>query len=240
MLRKLMVIAVCCVWANLGHAEMTTLKTAYGTQFNAYVVGPDDATSGVVLAHDRWGMSDEIKKWADRLARDGHLVVVADLYDGRPIRDELMTREVMAQTDPEWARANLNGALSFLKSGSHRVAVVGWGYGAGFLYQIAAERGAEIDALVAFYALPSGKQFDLSGIEVPMLGVFGRRDKILDVARVDDFQHQMLKLRKSLEVVTVEASSGFVNPLNDSYRAGISTRAWLATQSFLARHIAGE
>lgn len=240
MLRKFLLMAVCCLWASPGSAEMVNLKSAFGSEFKAYVVGSEAARVGIVFAHDRWGLGQEAKNWADRLAEQGYRVVVADLYDERAVRDELMTQEVMAQTDPEWVHANLNGALSYLKKRQQKVAVLGWGYGAVHLYQIASQRVTDIDALVAFYALPSGEQLDLEGIDLPMLGVFGKQDRILSVARVDDFQRLMLRLRKSFEVVTVDADTGFVNPRNPTYQLAASDAAWETTQAFLKRHLVDE
>lgn len=241
MLRRWLLIAVCGLWsvgASTGAgAAMTTLKSAYGTPFDAYVVGPENAPVGVVLAHDRWGVSPEAKKWADRFATHGYRVVLADLFDGRALRDELMTREVMAQTDPEWARANLDGALSYLKRRQGRVAMVGWGYGAAHLYQIASERYTEVDALVGFYSLPDVGKTDFDAIEIPMLGVFGLQDRRIPIAEVDDFQRLMLQLRKNFEAVTVPAEHGFLNPKNSTFHQGSSTRAWLATESFIKRHL---
>ncbi len=240
MLRKCLLMAICCLWASHGSAEMISLKTDYGTAFNAYVAGPQDADVGIVLAHDRWGLSSEAKSWADRLAQQGYRVVVADLYDGRRVRDELMTREVMAQTDPEWVIAGLNGSLNYLKKRQRKVALMGWGYGARFLYQVASDDNADIDALIAFYALPSGAQQNLDGIDVPMLGVFGRRDRTLSAEKVDKFQQVMLRLRKILDVVSVNADAGFVNPQNATFQADASNEAWEATQAFLKRYLIDE
>lgn len=241
MLRKWLLIAVCGLWSASvtlsASAEMTSLKTAYGTSFDAYVAGPEKAPIGVVLAHDQWGLSTEVKKWADRFAMHGYRVVVADLFDGRPLGDESMARKVVAQTDPEWARANLNGALSYLKRKQGRVAMVGWGYGAEQLYQIAAERFAEVDALVGFYALPNVEKTDFDAIEIPVLGIFGMQDRRIRIEQVDDFQRLMIKLRKNFEAVTVPAEHGFVNPKNPTFHQGSSTRAWLATESFIKRHL---
>ncbi len=237
MWRKCLLMAICCLWANQGSAEMISLKTAYGTAFNAYVAGPEDADVGIVLAHDRWGLAQEAKNWADRFAQQGYRVVVADLYDGRRVRDALMTKEVMAQTDPEWVLADLNGSLNYLKKRQRKVALMGWGYGAKFLYQVASDENADIDALIAFYALPSGAQQNLEGIEVPMLGVFAQRDRNLSVEKVDEFQQVMLRLRKIFDVVTVDADAGFVNPQNTSYQMSASNEAWEATQQFLKRYL---
>jgi len=240
MLRKYLLMVICCFYASYSSAEIITLKTAYGTPFNAYVAGPEDADIGIALAHDRWGLAQEAKNWADRLGKQGYRVVVADLYDGRRVRDELMTSEVMGQTAPEWVIADINGALDYLKQRQRKVALMGWGYGAKFSYQVAADENADIDALIAFYALPQGPQQALAGIDVPMLGVFGRQDLNLSMEKVDEFQQVMLQLRKILDVVSINAAAGFVNPQNKTYQVAASNEAWDATQQFLKRHLIDE
>jgi len=236
MLRNCLLMVICCLWASSASAEMTTLKTAYGTSFDAYVVGPVDAEIGIVIAHDRWGLADEVKVWADRYAKQGFRVVVADLFDGRPVLRDSMAKMVVAQTDPEWVTANLHGAIDYLKRRQDLVAAIGWGYGAKHLYQIASSNDADIDALVAFYAMPKGNQQVLERFDTPILGVFGRRDPAFGVEQLDEFQQVMLRLRKNLDVVTVNADSGFVNPMSSSYNAAASEEAWLAIQRFLKRH----
>ena len=236
MLRNYLLMVMCCLWASAASAEMTTLKTAYGTSFDAYVAGPVDAKIGIVIGHDRWGLADEVKVWADRYAKQGFQVVVADLFDGRPVPRDSTAKMVMAQTDPEWVIANLNGAIDYLKREQDLVAAIGWGYGAKHLYQIASSNDANIDALVAFYAMPRDNQKGLERLDMPILGLFGRRDPAFGIEQLDEFQQTMLKLRKSLDVVTVNAHSGFVNPMSSSYNAVASEEAWQAIQRFLKRH----
>ena len=237
MLRNCFLIAICCLWAGTASAEMTTLKSAYGTSFDAYMAGPADAEIGIVIAHDRWGLSGEIKRWADRYAKQGFRVVVPDLFDGRPVLQDSMAKMVMAQTDPEWVTANLHGAIDYLRQKQDSVVTIGWGYGAKYLYQIASSNDADIEALVAFYAMPAGNQKILEHLNTPVLGVFGRRDPAFGIEKLDEFQRTMLKLRKRLDVTTVNADSGFVNPRNPSYNAAASEEAWLAIQRFLKRHL---
>ncbi|MBL1261259.1 MAG: dienelactone hydrolase family protein [Thiotrichaceae bacterium] len=236
MLRNCLLMVMCCLWTNAASAEMVTLKTAYGTSFNAYVAGPADAEIGIVIAHDRWGLADEVKVWAERYGKQGFRVVVPDLFDGRPVLRDAMAKMVMAQTDPEWVVANLHGAIDDLKRRQDLVAAIGWGYGAKHLYQIATSHDADIDALVAFYAMPQGNQQALERLDTPILGLFGRRDPAFGIDVLDAFQQTMLKLRKNLDVVTVNAHSGFVNPMSASYNAAASEEAWLAIQRFLKRH----
>ena len=41
--------------------KATVLTTAYGTQFDAYVAGPEDASRAVVLLHDRYGFDEQVR-----------------------------------------------------------------------------------------------------------------------------------------------------------------------------------
>ena len=44
-----------------------SLPTRLGTHFDAYVVGPEAAASGVLLVPGWWGLDDKVKLWVEYL-----------------------------------------------------------------------------------------------------------------------------------------------------------------------------
>ncbi len=137
-----------------GDGQTVSLPTAHGTRFTAYLNGPEDAATAVLLIHDRWGVNRQVTAWADRLAAEGYRVLAVDLYDGREVRREDMGDFVWRQIDPAWIETNLDAAVGFLGERQSRLAVSAWGKGIEAAVELVQRRGDDIDAL-ALYPDPS-------------------------------------------------------------------------------------
>ena len=104
--------------------ETIQLKAADGFSFSAYVAGPANATKGVVVVQEIFGVNHHIRDMADRFAMLGYAVVAPALFDraqkgvelgytqddigkGRDIRMKLNDAEVMK--DVEAAANHLAG-----------------------------------------------------------------------------------------------------------------------------------
>ena len=57
------------------------LKAADGHTFAAYVAGPDNATKGIVVVQEIFGLNHHIRDMADRFAALGYAVVAPALFD---------------------------------------------------------------------------------------------------------------------------------------------------------------
>ena len=99
---------------------------------SGYLVYPDTnnetGTSGqeqpqklpaVVMIHEWWGLNDHIKDMADELAREGYVVLAADLY-GEVAADPNRARELSSSVreNPELAISNLQSAVQYLSFAS--------------------------------------------------------------------------------------------------------------------------
>ena len=61
--------------------ETIELKAADGFSFSAYTAGPANATKGVVVVQDIFGVNHHIRDMADRFAAAGYAVVAPAVYD---------------------------------------------------------------------------------------------------------------------------------------------------------------
>ena len=61
--------------------ETIQLKAADGFSFSAYVAGPANATKGVVVVQEIFGVNHHIREMADRFAELGYAVVAPALFD---------------------------------------------------------------------------------------------------------------------------------------------------------------
>jgi carboxymethylenebutenolidase len=57
------------------------LKTADGHTLSAYVAGPENATKGVVVLQEIFGVNDHIKDMADKFAAAGYKAIAPALFD---------------------------------------------------------------------------------------------------------------------------------------------------------------
>lgn len=62
-------------------SETIQLKAADGHSFAAYVAGPKDATKGIVVIQEIFGLNHHIRDMADRFAAQGYAVVAPALFD---------------------------------------------------------------------------------------------------------------------------------------------------------------
>ena len=139
----------------------------------------DGPWPGVVVLHESFGLNDDIRQQADRLAAAGYLAVAPDLFSAggawRCIRATFtaLTRgHGKAFDDIEAARAWLAGR----EDCTGRVGVIGFCMGGGFALLTAA-RGFEASA--ANYAhLPKDLDGALSGA-CPVAASYGAKDRTL-------------------------------------------------------------
>ena len=139
----------------------------------------DGPWPGVVVLHESFGLNDDIRQQADRLAAAGYLALAPDLFsDGGRLRclratfRAAMSGRGKAFDDIETARTWLAGH----ESCTGRVGVIGFCLGGGFALLTAA-RG--FDASAPNYAhLPKDLDGALDGA-CPVVASYGGKDKTL-------------------------------------------------------------
>jgi carboxymethylenebutenolidase len=134
---------------------------------------------GVVMIHEAFGLTDQIRSHADRLARAGYLTLAIDLFsDGGPRRclvatmKSMMTGEGRVFADIAAARSWLQG--SALSNG--RTGVIGFCMGGGFAL-LAANDGFDA-AAVNYGRLPRDPEAALRGA-CPLVANYGAKDRTL-------------------------------------------------------------
>ena len=78
------------------------------------------------LSRRSWGLNDQIKKTADRLAEAGYRALVPDFYRGKVTTAADEANHLMANLNfPDAAGRDVRGAVQYLKQSSKKVAVEG-------------------------------------------------------------------------------------------------------------------
>lgn len=195
---QLLWLGVVCLSGASVYAEESALtgrwqmlSSPYNTSFNAYIAGPVDATGGILLIHDRYGLTPRMQRWADQLARQGYRVVVPDLFDGRTVNNPPHALHVMRDIDPTWTLANLAGALDYLKNPHRKIAIIGTDYGGDFALPATAQDPTAVDAIIVYYGQPYLKIDKLRAIKSPILALFGTHDPTIAPHQITAFEEAL-------------------------------------------------
>lgn len=222
---------------------------AYGEGKRSNLVGylamPGDAAEplpGIILIHESYGLTEEIKAVARRLAAEGYVALAVDLYDGQTADSPERAQALMAELfgDPDAVRSNLRQAYDYLDKYAFapRIASIGWDLGAGWSLQTALLFPEELDAVVMYYGGATTNREVLTALKTPLLGFFGAADASVPVRQVQDFRGLLMELGKNAEVLIVSgADHGFASAGARGYDAQAAADAWVQTLAFLQRHL---
>jgi carboxymethylenebutenolidase len=208
----------------------------------AYLSLPDGQPPfpGITVIHEWWGLNDNIKLWADRLADSGYAALAVDLYGGVVATKADAAMEAMSGVNPEKARAILLAAHQFLKDdprvSAPRRASIGWCFGGGQSLQLAIA-APDLDACVIYYGQPVLDPTQLAKIHAAILGHFGTQDQSIPQMKLDDFDAALTKAGVAHEIKRYDAPHAFANPSNPAYDQVNAAAAWETTQAFLAKRL---
>jgi len=218
--------------------EIIQFQRPDGKTCPGYLATPRAGSSapGFVVIQEWWGLNDQIKKTADRLAAPGYRVLVPDLYRGKVAKASDEANHLMANLDfPDAAEQDIRGATQYLKQSSKKVAVGGFCMG-GALTILAAVRVPEMDAGACFYGIPSLDPAELNKVKIPLICHFANRDDWCTPAKVNELE-ATLKLSKSkFELYRYNAQHAFMNEARlEVYDPASAKTAWERTLEFLKK-----
>ena len=222
---------------------------AYGEGQKTNLVGflamPRDAAEplpGIIVIHEWWGLNDQVKAMARRLAGEGYVALAVDLYGGAtattPDKAQALMTALLA--DPESGRKNLRQAYDYLEKYAlaPRIGSIGWDLGGSWSLQTALLYPDQLDALVMYYGQVAIDRDQLGKLRVPILGFFGSEDKSIPVRDVQNFRTTLNELGKNAEVlIMIGADHGFANPSGSNYNEQSAAEAWTKTLEFLKHNL---
>lgn len=145
--------------------------------------------AGVVVLHEAFGLTDDIRAITDRFASEGYLAVAPDLFSWGPTPRCLVStfRDLLRRQGEAHRRVDAVGEwLAEHRACTGRVGVVGFCMGGGFAL-LAAPRRVFTASAVNYGLVPKNADELLAGA-CPIVGSFGGKDRLLrgHAGRLDD------------------------------------------------------
>ncbi len=172
---------------------IVSIKRPDGKSLQGYLAEPaaGAAAPGVVVIQEWWGLNDQIRAVADRLASAGYVALVPDLYRGKLTVEAEEAHHLMTGLNfADAATQDIRGAAQLLKARCARVGVTGFCMG-GALTLLSVGAAPELDAGVVWYGYPPLDYIDASRIKVPLLGHWATQDEFFKIDIVDDLHDKL-------------------------------------------------
>ncbi|MDP6674575.1 MAG: dienelactone hydrolase family protein [Gammaproteobacteria bacterium] len=219
--------------------------TVDGQDIRGWLARPDKANNdlpALIVIHEWWGLNDNIRRAAERLAGEGYVALAVDLHQGNTAETpkDAMKMGRALSNNKDVALANLKDAIAYLKSanGVSRIGVIGWCQGGRWSMLTALNNPAEIDATVVYYGRVPDDKTELEVLDMPVLGIFAGDDFIVPPKMAYRFAASMEDLKKDLEFYMYRAAAhAFANPSGLEYNPEAAADAWQRTTDFLARNL---
>ena len=227
---------------------MIEYKRPDGNSVSGYLAEPESSepAPGVVVIQEWWGLDDEVKSVADRLAKAGYRALVPDLYRGKLALEAKEAEHLMGDLNfGDAASQDIRGAVQYLKStGSQKVAVTGFCMG-GALTVLSACHVPELDGAVVWYGYPPLEFVDAKSITKPMMAHWATHDDFFAISGVDQLEAKLKEANASHEFYRYDAKHAFANPKSDNrglpplqYNEAAEKLAWERTMEFLKKNLA--
>ena len=164
-------------------ATTVTFKRPDGQTIQGYLAEPEhpSGAAAVVVIQEWWGVNDQIRGVAERLASAGYIALVPDLFRGKSTLEAEEARHLMTGLNfGDAASQDIRGAVQFLKTRSAKVGVTGFCMG-GALTLLALCMAPEIDAAVVWYGCPPLQYIDAAKIHVPLQAHWATQDEFFPI-----------------------------------------------------------
>jgi carboxymethylenebutenolidase len=224
-----------------------TFQRPDGQGVQAYLAEPAKPAGApaLVVIQEWWGLNDQIRGVADRLASAGYTALVPDLYRGASTVEAEEAHHLMTGLNfADAAAQDVRGAVQFLKARGAKVGVTGFCMG-GAVTLLAACMVPEIDAAAVWYGCPPLEYIDASKIKVPLLGHWATQDQFFAIASVDQLEEKLHAAGVNLEFHRYLAHHAFANEEAQGprrlpatqYDAAWAQQAWDRSLRFFGRHL---
>ncbi len=198
--------------------------------------------STVIVIQEWWGLDEQTRSIADRVAGLGYLAFAPDLFHGE--RAKLGDGErasALVQKYGAGAPSELLALYDAIKKHpdcNGKVASMGFCFGGRM--SLALGLGRPLNAVCMFYGGGMQQLFDqLSNLKSPILGLFGDKDQSIPVGTVEQFDKLLDQIGADHEIV-VYPNSGhafFRDRDPSTYKPEAAKDAWQRVTKFFSKHL---
>jgi len=222
---------------TLGGFSIETEEVNYFQNSKGYLARPsiDGHYPAVIMIHEWWGLNENIRDMAEKLASHGYIVFAIDLYDGQVATTSDEARGLMSSFDEKYRIENMNMASSYVQEqyAPEKMGSIGWCFGGGQSLNLALNN-EEIDATVIYYGQLVTEKDRLSKINWPILGIFAELDQGITPQTVKEFETALNELEIPNDIyIYPDVNHAFANPSGERYAPEASMDAWQKTIEFL-------
>lgn len=211
---------------------------------NAYLARPKGIGMhpAMLMVHDIWGLNETIAQRAEKLAEQGYVVLVVDVFRGDTTNYLPTGMWLSSSTRPEQVLADVQAAYNYLLTlpdvNPNRVGIIGFGFGGE-----QAVRFANFNSNLRAVVNISGAMFTsaaefgvLRQSGAPVMALFGANDPQRTAQAVALFQAALNQANIPNQVMTYAGTGGdFVRPEANGPEA--SRQAWANVVAFLNTYL---
>ena len=212
--------------------------SANGGTATGYVAAPASGGPypGVVVIQEWWGLNDNIRDIANRVAAEGYVALAPDLYHGEVAQEPDLAQKLMMSLVQEQAVQDMNGAVAALQARDDVIAgqigVTGFCMGGG-LSLLLAMKNPVIQACAPFYGVPMGDLAECREIKGAVLGIYAGLDGFVTQEYVDQIQAALDTADVPNDIIVYpDADHGFFNDTSDAHKADDAEDAWGKLKTF--------
>ena len=227
--------------------NMASYQRPDGQTVQGYLAEPaqPQGAPAIVVIQEWWGLNDQIRGVADRLALAGFQALVPDLYRGKSTVEQEEAHHLMTDLDfSDAASQDIRGAVQFLKARAPKVGLTGFCMG-GALTLLALTQSPEIDAGVTWYGCPPLEYIDASKITMPLQGHWATQDEFFKIDMIDALEQKLTAANVDFEFHRYLAHHAFANETAagpgripaTQYDAVWAQQAWDRTLHFFGKHL---
>jgi carboxymethylenebutenolidase len=220
--------------------------------FEAYCAVPDEGEGpGILLFQEVFGINDNMRTLAERLAVEGYVVLVPDMFWRIEPRFERKDESGMADAFAVVGKFDFGAAVGDIQA-THAhlqsmpectgsVGVVGFCLGGGLAFAAATMSrvdGRGPDAAVCYYGSPvNGLLGQVGNLHCPTMFHYGNTDAYIPEDKIAEVENAVGG-RKGVEFYRYAAGHAFSNwDAPSMYNQAAADLAWSRTLSFFAHHL---
>lgn len=206
----------------------------------------------VLILHDQWGLTSQAKEIGAKLACEGYVVLLPNLYSrqGGMVTANTEVAEALAQRmNQELVLQDLNATCEFLNTNipedplleqtkRNYHAVIGFGIGGTLAISFACRR-KRLRAAVSFYGNPPNPLDPIKNIYCPLLCHVAEKDDAKLHEEIQALRQVAKEEDKSVDILTYPGTTHgfFNNTQGKTYNEKASLQAWEETISFINKYL---